>query len=595
MQFFKKNRFSPSSITIIGLLLFTIVFFNFFKAWTTSHPFSFDCDQYYSYLVAFFIHGDLTFNFPNGYWLHEGPKGILIQKMSLGVALMEAPFFLIGHFIAKITGQPTDGYSAPYAYSVAFGIVLYVFAGLHFLKKALRYYYSEFATSLTLIGVFLGTNLFFYTVGYGTMSHSFLFSLFSLIIYSTIKWHQTLKNKYLYIGLCACGLATVIRPTQILMLLIPLLFGIHNKATLQHKLKLILSLKWPLLFGAVAFIIPIIPQIVYWKLYAGNWLYFSYTKEGFFFTDPKIWEVLFSYRKGWFVYTPIMLLALIGLFFYKNKDLKIGTWILFIVGLYILSSWWCWWYGGSYGMRSLIDIYPLLAFPLAFIFEAFNKSIERKILGIVVLSVFVYFSIIGTIQYKRTIIHWDSMTKESFWFSFNKISFNKSQREKHNALLQTPDYEGALEGKRNITKQKPQREKRIETFTLKIDSVLFEYNDQKELNKNSMYSPGLNCPYDSIQSQIKPDKKIILQSKIKVTNNTTDLAVVFNVIRNKDHLLYASKEFTTSSYPEEEWSTIEAEFTIPQDIKPTDIIKVYAYITKGDDILLKELKIGRSN
>lgn len=522
-------------------------------------------------------------------------KRDLDTKNEFRCCLNGTPFFLIGHFIAKFTGQPTDGYSAPYAYSVAFGIVLYVFAGLRFLKKALRYYYSEFATSLTLIGVFLGTNLFFYTVGYGTMSHSFLFSLFALIVYCTIKWHKTQNNVYLYIGLFTCGLATVIRPTQILMLLIPLLFGIHNKATLQHKLKLIISLKWTLLFGAIAFIIPIIPQMLYWKLYAGSWLYFSYTKEGFFFTDPKIWEVLFSYRKGWLVYTPIMIHALIGLFFYKNKDLKIGTWILFTVGMYILSSWWCWWYGGSYGMRSLIDIYPLFAFPLAFIFDAFNKSIERKILGIVVLSVFVYFSIIGTIQYKRTIIHWDSMTKESFWFSFNKISLNESQREKHNALLQTPNYDGALEGKRDITKLKPQREKRIETFTLKIDSVLFEYNDQKELNNNWIYSPGLDCSYDSLVKQIKHNEKIIIQSQVKLIDTKTDIAIVFNIIRNKENLLYQSKELKTSSYPKAEWIPIEGEFTIPQDVEPTDIIKVYVYITKGEKILFKELKIGSSN
>ena len=67
-----------------------------------------------------------------------------------------------------------------------------------------------------------------------------------------------------------------------------------------------------------------------------------------------------------------------------------------------------------------------------------------------ILTVFVAWNIIGTIKYNRMINHWDSMTKESFWYGFNKISLTKEERAIFNSLLKEPNYDGALKGERDI-------------------------------------------------------------------------------------------------------------------------------------------------
>src|SRR5690606_12215379 len=145
-------------------------------------------------------------------------------------------------------------------------------------------------------------------------------------------------------------------------------YNIYNKETFFAKAKLLKVHFFNFLIAFFIFLIPIIPQLFFWKIYGGDWLVFTYgSDEKFFFNNPKIFDFLFSYRKGWFVYTPLMIFSIVGLFFLKKKvkEMSLITPIFITFIIYILSSWWCWWYGGSFGMRAMIQYYAFLAFPLA--------------------------------------------------------------------------------------------------------------------------------------------------------------------------------------------------------------------------------------
>src|SRR6185436_10253555 len=116
---------------------------------------------------------------------------------------------------------------------------------------------------------------------------------------------------------------------------------------------------------AVLGILIFLPQLFYWKHQTGSWFFNSYLNEHFYFNNPHVFYGLFSFRKGWLVYTPIMFFALAGLYtlFKTMKEFFYPVLILFLLYIYVAFSWWCWWYGGSYGQRALIDIYPFLAVP----------------------------------------------------------------------------------------------------------------------------------------------------------------------------------------------------------------------------------------
>ena len=107
---------------------------------------------------------------------------------------------------------------------------------------------------------------------------------------------------------------------------------------------------------------------MYWKLQTGQYLYYSYPDDqGFFFSNPQIWNNLFSWRKGWLLYTPVMIFALAGipLLWKQNRKFFVPVLLFVVVIIYVTSSWWDWWYGGGFGIRPYIDLYGVMAIPMA--------------------------------------------------------------------------------------------------------------------------------------------------------------------------------------------------------------------------------------
>lgn len=417
-----------------------------------SEPFQFrqDVDQYYSYLPAAFIHKDLSFEYTERYWLIENRHGKLLPKVTMGMSYMYAPFFLLGHAVALNTDFPADGYSLPYSIAVWYGTVTYMLIAMFFLIKALDLFFKKWISAVVALMLFFGTNLLHYTFTEGEMPHSYLFTIFSIVIYYTIKWHQQPRNQYLYILAFFFGIAVIIRQIEVLLLLFFVLYNVYDKKSLMNKARLISANFKAILIAGLFFLIPIIPQLVYWKVFGDEWLVYSYGDEGFYFSDPKIIDFLFSYRKGWFIYSPLMLFAIGGFFLLKNrlKALSIAIPVLTVVIIYILSSWWCWWYGGGFGMRAMVQYYAFLAFPLAAVIAFMTKRRWSAILLAPMIAFSVYYGYFYNYKYRTWTLHWDSLSKEAYWHTFMKKRFTEEEYVEFEEKLEAPDYKAARKGDR---------------------------------------------------------------------------------------------------------------------------------------------------
>lgn len=420
-----------------------------------------DVVSYYGYLPACFIHKDLSLNFidsdtinyrsKNQFWPKTAPNGNKVFKFTMGMSMAYSPFFFIAHAYSKVSEKyKANGFSKPYEFALAFSCLFYLILGLFFLRKVLLLYFNEAITALALFTTTIGTNLFFYATSEPCMSHAYSFSLISIFIFLSIKWHkrQTIK-KTILIGLLS-GLIVLIRPVNLVILLFPFFLGVVNLSSLKENFNLFV-LKWKqlLVMAFFAFIV-ILPQLIYWKAVTGSWVYHSYVDEHFFFLKPHFLEFLFSYRKGWLIYTPVMIFALIGLLisFKSQKKLFLPLLLISIVNIYILCCWWCWWYGGSFGMRPMIDMYGFYAISIGFFLRwAANKRSLIKTCFTCVFLAFIGLNIFQTQQRRHLVIHWDSMTKEAYWTYFLTYKFNTQQdwvdQEK---LLNHPNYQKALIG-----------------------------------------------------------------------------------------------------------------------------------------------------
>lgn len=414
-----------------------------------------DVISYYSYLPAAFINKDISLKFvtreysvSDQFCPDKTPEGKNVIRTTMGLSFLYTPFFFLAHVLAEPLGYQANGFSDPYKLGLIVSAVFYLGLGLYFLRKILEKYFSSVVTAITIFSITIGTNLVYYSSVEAPLAHVYEFSLISLFIYLVIKWWEMpgLKGAIL-LGLLS-GLITLIRPTNIIVLLILISWNITSIDDLKHRLVFFLRSYYLVIAMIISFIIIWVPQIAYWKFITGNYFYNSYATSNvgnFFFYNPQIINGLLSYRKGWLLYTPIMAFALTGiiLLFHRRKELFWPVFIFTVLNIFIVLSWWCWWYGGSFGLRAFIDSYSLLAIPFSvFITWLLDQGKLLKIAGFTILVILIGYNLFETKQYYTGAIHWDSMTKKAYWESFGKTyptsKFYKS--------LEEPDYEKAIKG-----------------------------------------------------------------------------------------------------------------------------------------------------
>jgi hypothetical protein len=442
-----------SSLAIFILIAFYLANSLKYSRWKDRQFIHDDVINYYSYLPAAIIFHDLSFDYrerqPENvkskiYYEHD-PQGRNVQKMTVGVAILICPFFLIAHLYSILNLLPANGYTSVYEFFIMVAALFYFLAGLIFLRRTLSFFFNDLIVALVLISLGAGTNLLCYTIYDSGMSHVYSFFLISLFLYLNLKWHATpnFKNSAL-LGLTG-GLIALVRPSNAIIFIIPLLWGFNNKRSLIDKMQLIKNNFSKIAVITVFAFLAALPQLIYWHYATGNWIYYSYNNETFFFDNPHIFEGFFGFRKGFFIYTPLMLFILPGLFFSfrRQKSFAWSVFIFFIFNSYIIFSWWCWWYGGSFGSRPMIDSYSVLALPLGtFYSEIFSGKVYKKIFLSILIVFFILLNTFQTLQYHDSLMHFDSMNSKVYFKIFGTTKFP----ENYDVMLTHPDAERAKIG-----------------------------------------------------------------------------------------------------------------------------------------------------
>jgi hypothetical protein len=361
----------------------------------------------------------------DAYGLRPSPNGRSVNKYPVGVATMQIPFFAAAHIFCKVTGAAAaDGFSKPYVLLAGLSTLFFSLWGLFLLEKSLRQYFSPTIVLTATATVALATNLFFfgtYTVG---MAHPYLFFLFALLIRATQQWYErpNVRSSAL-IGL-SLGFIAMCRLPEVIAVLIPLFWANADdtRFSLWKKNGRMLGL------AALVFFITLLPQFIWWKWVSGQWLYYSYQGEQFHWSNPQILNGLLSFQNGWLVYTPVMILSLAGIFWLRQFA-KPAFWplvLLLPLHVYIIYSWWCWQYINGFGSRPMVEVYPLLAFPLAaFIAYVWKKIWSRWVL-LVALVAFSALNLFQTWQISRLILISEHANRAYFLEIFGKTSRSRS-------------------------------------------------------------------------------------------------------------------------------------------------------------------------
>lgn len=417
-----------------------------------------DVISYYAYLPSIFIYQDLSLKYLDHsdekvrqkVWYGTTPNGGRVIKTTMGVSFFYLPFFLAANQYAIYSDKySANGYSHPYRLAISCCSIFYLILALYFLRKFLVLYFSKVVVFWTILSIGIGTNLLNYTTAEPGMSHVFGLFLFSVTLYFYDRWLNDSSQRKLFLVGAFIGLSILMRPTNAIICIFLLFYKIKNFSEFKTRLNFLRNQSLPILKAIFIAFMVIVPQLLYWKYNSGSWIYFSYDdNENFFFNDPKIIEGLFSYRKGWLLYTPIMAFSLIGLFL-RSERLKtnFAVGLLFLIHIYLIFSWWAWWFGGSFGLRAMIEIYPILAISLAVFYQAVLRThfILKTVVTISTIAL-IYLNLFQTYQYREGLIHYEAMSKKTYWGVFLKHKHS----ENFWTDLEVPDYEAAKLGKRDL-------------------------------------------------------------------------------------------------------------------------------------------------
>lgn len=419
-----------SLVIVLFTLVLALVVVNKTAKWDRSDVLVWDVAGYYQYLPSQFIYhdqGNGTYTayarqqyrpeLDNRYVLIAAPNGGHVIKYPLGLSLFYTPAFAIAHGLALAGATSTpDGFSSSYQRAIQLGGLLWAMLGLWVLRGVLRRYFNDLTTAATLLAIGLGTNFFCYASYEAPLSHGTLFMLNAVLLALTGQWLAHFRRRdALGLGL-VIGLLTLVRFTEAWGVLVPALWGLTSVAALRGRARDLWQHKGQVALAAGVAGALLLCQLVYWHHYGGAWHIDTYPDEHFDFAHPHLREGLFSIRKGWLTYSPLMGLALLGILALRGPArvaLPVLVALLPLV-LWVTYSWWDWGYGGSFGARPLVSLYPLLSLPLAALLEwAFRRRWTGALLG-VVLTLGVALNQLQTWQYYRGIIHCCDMTAD--WY-----------------------------------------------------------------------------------------------------------------------------------------------------------------------------------
>jgi len=321
-------------------------------------------------------------------------------------------------------------------------------------------------------------------------------------------------------------------------------------------------------------------QLILWHHTTGHWFVYQYGEERLHFLHPHFFSILFSYNRGWFVYTPVALVSVFGFchLWKENKYIFYWTLIFFVLFIYVASCWWEWYYASKCGQRIFIDLYAFVAILLFLLFKFFQK---RKVICYFLTFLLILFTglnIFQCYQHSCFIFPATYITREIYWDSFPRIHPVAKVYISQKAVLTRKSFFTDME--------KPEGWENL--YTLR-GPFGFSGKHCSLITHKHPYSVGR---YETLAPLFTTPNRIIQIKAMVWSSGMKSGSTLVMEVNSANRKLSYNALYLEPYVQANQWTPVEAAFYVPRDIPENSIVKIYFFNNTGSaPLFIDDLKI----
>ena len=312
--------------------------------------------------------------------------GHIGNHFAVGPAILWSPFLIVAHAGVLVWDHlgghvAADGHSRPYLTAMAIGTTFYGFMALWISFALARQYVAERWAFLATLGIWFASSLPIYMYFNPSWSHAH--SAFAVALFLWY-WMRTRNARtwaqWVILGLLG-GLMMDVYYITAVVLLLPLLESLAvYRTALSGKAG---ESAWRLLLKnavfAAALVAAFSPTLIAKEIIYGSYFHMGYTEQ-WFWKSPAFFKVCFSSEHGLFSWTPILLLAVAGLFVLRKYEPMLAVYLIVVFAAYVYAVG-CYqdWHGiSSYGNRFFVGLTSFFVLGLAALFDWLAREWQER-------------------------------------------------------------------------------------------------------------------------------------------------------------------------------------------------------------------------
>lgn len=461
----------------------------------------------------------------------------------------------------------------------------------------LRKYFTAGTIIPTLLLLALGTNFFLMSVYSGAIQASILLALMVLVVWMSQRWvEKPAWFESIVMGF-AMGTLIFVKPAGFASILVFLFWGAYNKETFRVKWKLFFEHSDQVITILILFLGGLFIRLFNPQMFEGTWFCdYVQHKRAVYLLSPWMWQVLFSIKNGWIIYTPLVLFAIPGFYILaeRNKRIFYATFLFSLTYLFLLASTPEATSPDNFSQARMTEIFAVLFIPIAYFINWISEGgWTRKIFFILLLTVFVVLNLFQTWQYRTKILNPWFTTPEYYKAVFLKTHADGKTRSLQEFSNMDMSSYLSNESEFNIsTKMFFDFENGPGGFEPHIqNSIAFSGKQALRLDTSLQYTPGGGLSFRELPGTFPLGVRLSAMV-YSGQDFSDDPASIIITLKHKDQFYrYKTVLLQDLNAVKGKWNYIKLDYVIPKQYDLNDEVNSYIRYSGNKAIFVDDLKL----